>query len=85
MEDKKITLEELKHSLSSDIDIMLQEVADAMNNARAGHIIADSEELVRDANALLRQKVYQKAIETLLQNQGSFSPEQQPGSSKVEE
>lgn len=85
MEDKKITLEELKHSLSSDIDIMLQEVADAMNNARAGHIIADSEELVRDANALLRQKVYQKAIETLLQNQGSFSPEQQPGSKKVEE
>jgi len=85
MEDKKITLEELKHSLSSDIDIMLQEVADAMNNARAGHIIADSEELVRDANAILRQKIYQKAIETLLQNQGSFSPEQQPCSNKVEE
>ena len=85
MEDKKITLEELKHSLSSDIDIMLQEVADAMNNARAGHIIADSEELVRDANAILRQKVYQKAIDTLLQNQGSFSPEQESESNKVEE
>jgi len=85
MEDKKITLEELKHSLSSDIDIMLQEVADAMNNARAGHIIADSEELVRDANAILRQKVYQKAIDTLLQNQGSFSPEQESDSNKVEE
>jgi len=77
MEDKKITLEELKLSLSSDIDIMLQEVADAMNNARAGHIIADSEELVRDAHALLRQKVYQKAANTLVQNQGSFSPEQE--------
>lgn len=77
MEDKKITLEDLKCSLSSDIDIMLQEVADAMNNARAGHIIADSEELVRDAHALLRQKVYQKAVETLVQNQGSFSPEQE--------
>jgi hypothetical protein len=85
MEDKKITLEELKHSLSSDIDIMLQEVADAMNNARAGHIIADSEELVRDANAVLRQKVYQKAIDTLVQNQGSFSPEQESDSNKVEE
>lgn len=85
MEDKKITVEDLKRSLNLDIDMMLQEVAKAMNNARAGHIIADSEELVRDAHAVLRQKVYQKAVDTLLQNQGSFSPEQEQDSNKVEE
>ena len=85
MEDKKITAEDLKRSLNLDIDMMLQDVANAMNNAKAGSIIADSEELVRDAHAVLRQKVYQKAVETLLQNQGSFSPEQVSEPNKVEE
>lgn len=80
MEDKKITAEELLSSLDLDIRDMAQKVANAMNNARDGSIIADSQEPVRDANADFRQKMYQKAIEILQQKQGSFSPcgEQSP-------
>ncbi len=83
MEDKKITAEELLSSLDLDIKDMAQKVANAMNNARDGSIIADSEEPVRDANADFRQKMYQKAIEILQQKQGSFSPCGEQSADKV--
>ncbi len=75
MEDKKITVEELKQSLSSGYDRMLQEIADAINNARNGHIIADSEEPVRDANGRFRQRAYQEALEILQKKQDFFPPQ----------
>ncbi len=74
MEDKNITVEELKQSLSSGYDRMLQEIADAINNARNGHIIADSEEPVRDANGRFRQMAYQEALEILQKKQDFFPP-----------
>jgi len=40
-------------------------MAAAMNAAKDGRIIADSEEPVRDAHALFRQKAYQKVIDLL--------------------
>ena len=76
MPDKKITPQELKTILNADIDRLLEQVAQAINNAQAGRIINDSEELVRDANAEFRQRLYQKALD-LLQDQRlqeDFSP-----------
>lgn len=76
MDDKKITARELKSALQADIDLLLEEVAQAINKARPGRIINDSEEPVRDANAEFRQRLYQKAL-GLLQNkqlQEDFSP-----------
>ncbi|MGE4286970.1 MAG: hypothetical protein AB7F23_10290 [Phycisphaerae bacterium] len=75
MEDKKISVEELKAALGSDIEFLLKEVADSINNARPGSIIADSEEPVHDAVGRFRQLLYEKAIERLQENQASFSPE----------
>jgi len=74
MEDKKITFEELEQALKSNYDRMLEEIADAVNNARNGHIIADSEELVRDANGRFRQTAYQQALEILQEKQDFFPP-----------
>jgi thiamine biosynthesis lipoprotein ApbE len=74
MDDKMITANELQAALDEEIQAMFQEVASAMNHARAGSIIADSEEPVRDANAKFKQKVYQKALDLLQQKQGAFSP-----------
>ena len=74
MEDKKITAEELLEGLDLDLKAMAQKVADAINNATPGAIIAESEELVRDANAVFRQRVYQKAIDLLEDKQEAFSP-----------
>jgi hypothetical protein len=80
MEDKMITAKELQAALDRELQEMFQEVATAMNQARAGSIIADSEEPVRDANAKFKQQIYQKALDLLQHKQGAFSP-----STKVEE
>lgn len=74
MEDKKITAEELLEALDLDLKDMAQKVADAINNATPGAIIAESEEPVRDANAEFRQRLYQKAIDLLDHKQEAFSP-----------
>ena len=49
-------------------------MADVMKAAKEGHIIADTEEEVRDANAAFRQRVYEKAIRLLQDKQEAFSP-----------
>jgi hypothetical protein len=77
MEDKKVTAEQIKQALSDDIDKLAQELADAMNAARAGRIIADTEEPVRDAHAEFRQRAYQKALSLLQDKQEAFSPSAQ--------
>jgi len=84
MEDKKITAEELLAALDLDLNDMAQKVADAINNATPGAIIAESEEPVRDANAEFREKLYQKAIDLLDEKQEAFSPSQDSPESDVE-
>ena len=74
MEDKKITVQELQFAVEQDVTAMVQEIVEAMNNAKAGSIIADSEEPVRDANAKFKQQIYQKALDLLRQKQEAFSP-----------
>jgi len=56
MDDKRITAKELKEAWSSDIDRLANQVAEALNRARPGRIIAESEEPVRDANSEFRQR-----------------------------
>ncbi|NLH43385.1 MAG: hypothetical protein GX448_16215 [Planctomycetes bacterium] len=43
MEEKRITVEELKQLMAADLDQLAQEVTEAMNTAQDGHIIADTE------------------------------------------
>jgi hypothetical protein len=74
MNDKKITADELLGALDLDLKAMAQKVADALNNATPGAIIAESEEPVRDANAEFRQRLYQKGIDLLEAKQEAFSP-----------
>ena len=87
MEDKKITPEELKVALNGDIDLLVEQVAEAMNRAQPGRIINDSEESVRDASAEFRQRLYQKAIGLLQdkQLQEDFSPSADRTEPDVEE
>ncbi len=68
-----ITKEQLKQALSGDFDRLLDEVVEAVNQAKPGHIIDQSEEPVRDAAGQFRQKLFAKALE--LRSQGeAFSP-----------
>jgi hypothetical protein len=74
MEDK-ITVEELKRALDGDIEQLYREVVEAVNKARPGQIIGDSEEPVRDASGEFRKRLYQKALELRQQrSEPAFSP-----------
>jgi len=72
---KPVTAQEIKQKLGKDIDALLEEVAKALNEAKPGHIIADSEESVHDAVGVFRQRLYQMAVEIRQNNEeGAFSP-----------
>ena len=74
MEGRQIKAEELKQVWAADFDQLAQEVAKAMNAAQDGHIISDTEEPVRQANAVFREHVYEKVIGLLQKRQEAFSP-----------
>lgn len=84
MDDQK-TARDLKSALAGEIDAMLKEVAKTMNQARAGKIIADSEEGVRDALAEFRRQVYEEALKLRQQEDGAFSPSAGPASSLAQQ
>ena len=77
MDNRKITAEELKAALAEDLDRLAQQMAAAMNAAEAGHIIADSEEPVRDAHGAFREKAFERAVRLLQDKQEAFSPSAQ--------
>ena len=74
MDDQQVSAAELKQAMAADFDRLVEEVAAAMNAAKAGRIIADTEELVRQANAVFREQVYAQAIGLLQKKQEAFSP-----------
>ena len=74
MEDKQVSVEEVKQVLAADFDQLAQAVAQALNAAHAGRIIADTEEPVHDATAVFREQLYEKAIRLLQNRQEAFSP-----------
>jgi hypothetical protein len=77
--DGRITGQDLKAALGVDLDVLLEEVAKTINQARAGKIIADSEEAVRDAAAEFRRQLYSKALALRQQQDASaFSPSANP-------
>ncbi|MHC4464735.1 MAG: hypothetical protein ACYS30_25390 [Planctomycetota bacterium] len=78
--DSKITKKQLKQTLSVDIERLLDDVVKAMNTAKPGSIIDDSEEHVRDAAGQFRRMLFEKALELRGQSE-AFSPSGQPGQS----
>jgi hypothetical protein len=76
--DGQISKKQLKALLGEDIEAVLEEVVEAMNQARPGSIIDDSEELVRVAAGQFRQRLFQKALALRSQSE-AFSPSSDPG------
>jgi len=74
MEGKRVSVEELKCAMAADFERLAEQVAAAMNGAKDGSIIADTEELVREANGVFREQMYEKAIRLLQNKQEAFSP-----------
>ena len=74
MEGERVSAKELKQAMAADFERLVEEVAAAMDAAKAGQIIADTEELVRDAHAVFREQMYAKVIRLLQKKQEAFSP-----------
>ena len=65
----------LKELLKKDFEDCIAEVVEAIDTAKAGSIIDDSEEPVRIAAGKLRQKIFEKALQMKLDAaQAAFSP-----------
>ena len=69
----QISKQQLKALLRDDVETVLEEVVAAMNQARPGHIIDDSEELVRAAAGEFRRRLFEKALK-LRGASEAFSP-----------
>ena len=71
----EIDRQKLEEQLKADFQRCIAEVTEAVNKARAGALIDDSEEAVRGAMSRLRQTVFQKAIQMKTDAaEAAFSP-----------
>jgi len=70
-----ISAKQLEESLREDVKQCIAVVVEAVNGARVGAIIDDSEEPVRAATAQLRQKIFERAIQMKTNAaEAAFSP-----------
>ena len=71
----EIEIEKLKQSLKEDFEDCITQVVKAIDTAKAGSIIDDSEEAVRAATGKLRQKIFEKALQLKINAaEAAFSP-----------
>jgi hypothetical protein len=62
-------------AMRQKVEAMLSQVAEAVNEAPDGHIIAGSEEKVRDLFGTLRQQAFETALQMRIDAaQAAFSP-----------
>ncbi len=59
----KLDRDVYREALRVELERVVQEVADAVDGARIGRIIRDSEEKARDALDRFRQAAYEKALQ----------------------
>jgi hypothetical protein len=78
--EAQITAEELRAAVAGEMEVLMAEVSRALSEARSGAIIADSEEPVRAAMALFRQRVYERGVQLLADKaaKAAFPPSGQP-------
>ena len=73
----------LKELLKKDFEDCIAEVIEAIDTAKAGSIIDDSEEPVRTATGKLRQKIFEKALQMKMDAaSAAFSPSEQNNNKK---
>ena len=75
----------LRAEMLAEFEQTLKEVADAVDSARAGRLIRDSEEPARDAIDRFRQRLYERAVQAKMDAaEAAFSPSAQHGDGQAE-
>jgi hypothetical protein len=62
-ESSKVCAEAMREFLRSKVDDIAEKLTDAVNGARPGHLINDSEELIRVAMDEFRRSAFEAAIQ----------------------
>ena len=76
----KLDREKLREQVLAEFERVVEEVADAVDDAPAGRVIRDSEEQARDALDRFRQVVYEKALQGKINAaQAAFPPSSERG------
>ena len=74
----KLDRDAYREALRVELERVVQSVADAVDNARVGRIIRDSEEKARDALDRFRQAAYEKALQMKINTaEAAFPPSAQ--------
>lgn len=77
--------EAFKKQMRAELEIVMEGVADAVDNAPAGRIIRDSEEKVRDLFAEFRRKAFEQATQLKVDAaEAAFPPSDQPHDGQAE-
>ena len=87
MDDHKLPLidaEKLKELMLNEFEQCIADVTQAVNDGRAGSVIDDSEEPVRQTTTRFRQRVFEKAIQMKTQAaDAAFSPSEESEEKEV--
>ena len=74
----------LRQQLQAELDRVVDDVADAVDNAPAGRLIRDSEEPARDVLDRFRQVAYEQALQAKVDAaEAAFPPSEQHGRSSA--
>jgi hypothetical protein len=77
--------EKFKQRMRAELEVLMEETADAVDNAPAGRIIRDSEEKVRDLFGEFRRKAFEAAMQAKVDAaEAAFPPSEQPGDGQAE-
>ena len=75
----KLDRETYRQQMREEFERVLNEVADAVDEAPKGRVICDSEERARDALDRFRQIAYQKALQAKIDAAEATFPPSAPG------
>ncbi len=85
MDTPQMDREALKRQMRAELEILMEGVANAVDDAPAGRIIRDSEEKVRDLFAEFRQKTFEQAMQLKIDAaEAAFPPSGQPDDGEAE-
>jgi len=83
--EPKLSREAYIQAMRRRVEEMLGKVADAVNDAAPGRIIAGSEETVRDLFADLRREAFEQAVQMRVDAaEAAFPPSEGPGDATVQ-
>ena len=85
MSTPQMDREAFKKQMRVELETLMEDVADAVDDAPAGRIIRDSEETVRDLFAEFRRKAFEQATQLKVDAaEAAFSPSAQPRDGQAE-